>query len=404
MGSEGGVRQQTILLGVTGSIAAYKAVELVRLLQKRGFTVKAALTPAAAEFVTPLTFRTITGHPVASSMFEEKVEWKAEHVALADEASCIVVAPATADFIAKLAYGIADDILAATILASRAPIVIAPAMHAGMWENEATRRNVTALTERGFVFVGPEDGELASGDSGPGRLAALEAIAEEAVLAAATSRELAGKHVLVTAGGTREPIDAVRFIGNRASGKTGHAIAAEVARRGAKVTLVSAAMLPSPPGVELVRVETAGDMAKAVFDRFDETDAVVMTAAVADFAPAAPLGGKLKKSEAPASIELAANPDILSELGRRKGRQVLIGFAAETDDLLENARAKLSAKNLDVVVANDVSRPGIGFDSDDNEVVVVSHDGEEALPKMSKKRLAAAIVDRLVAELAVGGA
>ncbi len=392
--------KKTVLLGVTGSIAAYKAVELLRLLQKRGLTVKVAMTPAACEFVTPLTFQTLSGFPVASAIFDESVEWKAAHVSLADEANCIVVAPATADFIAKLAYGLADDILASTILASDAPLVIAPAMHAGMLDDAATQANLKTLADRGALIVEPEEGELASGDAGPGRLAALEKIVQAVAAETEATADLEGKTVVVTAGGTQEPLDPVRYIGNRSSGKTGFAIAAEAARRGAAVVLISGPTELSPPrGVELVRIMTASEMHAAVLERYEAADAIVMTAAVADFAPSEAREEKLKKEELPEFISLQRNPDILAELGSRKGGKVLVGFAAETRNVLENARGKLEAKNLDMIVANDVSKPGVGFGSDENEVTLVTRDGEEDLPRMSKTRLAKRIAGELASLL-----
>lgn len=387
---------KTVLLGVTGSIAAYKAVELARLLAKRGLQVKVAMTKAACEFVAPLTFSSITGNPVAADMFAEPSRRQAAHVSLADEADLILVAPATADTIAKLAYGIADEILFSTVLASDAPLVVAPAMHSEMYEDAATQGNLATLRGRGATIVEAETGELASGDVGPGRLADLGAIVEAVMVELGRVRDLEGRRVLVTAGGTQEPLDPVRYLGNRSSGKTGYAIADECARRGAGVTLVSApTSLVAPAGVAVVPVGSAREMADAVLERFDKVDAVVMTAAVADFAPAEPSASKIKKDAAPRSIALAPTLDILAEVGKRKKGQVLIGFAAETEDVAAGARAKLDAKNLDMVVANDVSKPGIGFGADDNEVILVGRDGDEQLPRTSKVEMAREIVDRL---------
>lgn len=389
--------QQTVLLGVTGSIAAYKAVELARLFIKRGVSVKTVMTEAAAEFVTPLTFRSITGNPVGIDMFEEPTEWKAAHVSLATEVDAILVAPATADAIAKLAEGVADELLFSTVLASKAPLVVAPAMHTEMYENAATQHNLETLRSRGAVVVEAESGQLASGDVGTGRLASLETIIEAVMDELGRARDLAGRRVLVTAGGTQEPLDAVRYLGNRSSGKMGYAVARECSARGASVVLVSAPTALRPPQeVEFVGVRTAREMADAVFQRFDDADAVLMTAAVADFSPAEPSAGKIKKDAAPESIGLMRNVDILAELGKLKKSQVLVGFAAETEDVTRNARSKLEAKNLNLVVANDVSRPDVGFGADENEVVLVGPEGDEALPKMSKAQLARRIVDRLV--------
>lgn len=393
-------RQATILLGVTGSIAAYKAVELARLLHTQKLSVKVAMSKAACEFVTPLTFRAITGNAVATSMFAPE-QWKAAHVSLADEADLIVVAPATANAIARLAFGIADEILYSTVLASHAPLIVAPAMHSAMYEHDATRKNLATLRRRGAVIVEAETGELASGDIGPGRLADLERIVSAVMTELQRRSDLEGLSVVVTAGGTQEPLDPVRYLGNRSSGKMGYAIAAECARRGAQVTLVSApTALAVPAGVERVDVVTGAEMSEAVSARFDEAEAVVMAAAVTDFAPAQPSAAKIKKGKAPSSIALVRNPDVLAELGKRKGRRVLIGFAAETDDVAANARAKLGAKNLDLVVGNDVSEPGIGFGSDENEVVLIDADRDESLPRLSKTEVARHVVDRLAKLLA----
>lgn len=389
--------EQIVLLGVTGSIAAYKAVELARLIQKQGVTVKVAMTEAATEFVTPLTFRTITGHPVATSMFAENVEWKAAHVALADEVEAILIAPATADVIAKLAHGIADDILLSTALACQKPLLVAPAMHSAMLENPATLANISMLRRRGVIFIDAESGELSSGDIGPGRLASPAAIVERLMAELRRVRDLEGRRILVTAGGTQEPVDPVRYLGNRSSGKTGYAIAEEAARRGASVTLVSApTSLGTPAGVDTVQVMTAREMADAVFERFENVDAVVMCAAVADFAPAGPSATKIKKQAGLDSIGLTRNPDILAELGRTKNHQVLVGFAAETGDPAAEGRAKLLAKNLDLVVANDVSVPGLGFGSDENQVILVGKGCDEGLPRMSKTDISRHVVDHLV--------
>jgi phosphopantothenoylcysteine decarboxylase / phosphopantothenate---cysteine ligase len=387
---------QTIVVGVTGGIGAYRACELVRLLMRRGYRVKVTMTDAAARFVTPLTFRTLTGEPVASSLWEEPAFGRVHHVSLAQEADVMVIAPCTANVIAKLAHGRADDILTTTALATQAPLVIAPAMNAEMWRKDVTRANVDELRQRGVVFVSPEAGELACGDVGEGRLASVEAIADAAEAAARRARDLEGVRMLVTAGGTREAIDPVRYIGNRSSGKTGYAIAEEAARRGAVVTMVAApTALPDPYGAKTVHVTSALEMHEAVHERFDDTDVVVMAAAVADFRPERAAGQKLKKDAGPPVLELVRNPDILGELGERKSRQLLIGFAAETQDVLDNARMKLAAKHVDLIVANDVSRPGLGFESDVNRVAFVSAEGVEEMPVMGKTAVAEALLDRI---------
>lgn len=389
---------QTIVVGVTGGIAAYKACELVRELMRRGFRVKVTMTDAAARFVTPLTFRTLTGEPVAASLWEEPAFGRVQHVALAQEADVMVIAPCTANVIAKLAHGRADDMLTTTALATQAPTIVAPAMNAEMWRKDVTRENIAILRARGVVVVEPVAGELACADVGEGRLAPVADIADATDNEARRARDLVNVRMLVTAGGTREPIDPVRFIGNRSSGKTGFAIAEEAARRGADVTLVTApTSLRDPYHTTVVRVTTALEMNEAVHSRFDETDVVVMTAAVADFRPDEAAEQKLKKDAAPASVALVRNPDILAQLGERKLRQLLVGFAAETEDVLDNARMKLVAKNLDIVVANDVSQAGIGFGSDVNQVAIVTDAGVEELPCQSKTAIADVLLDRIAA-------
>jgi phosphopantothenoylcysteine decarboxylase/phosphopantothenate--cysteine ligase len=390
----------TVIVGVTGGIGAYKACELVRTLQRRGLRVKVAMTESAARFVTPLTFRTLTGEPVASSLWEEPMYGRVYHVSLAKEADVMVIAPCTANVIAKLAHGRADDMLTTTALACAAPLVLAPAMNDEMWRKDITQENLATLRARGVIVIEPEVGDLACGDVGEGRLAEVGAIADVVEAEAHRMHDLAGVRLLVTAGGTREPIDPVRFVGNRSSGRTGYAIAEEAARRGADVTLVAApTALPDPPGVQVVRVTTALEMREAVTAAFDAAEAVVMTAAVADFRPATAAGSKLKKDTAPETIELVRTPDILAELGERKGRRVLVGFAAETDDVLGNARAKLAAKHLDMVVANDVSQPGIGFEADVNSVTFLTATTEESSPVLSKRAIAGLLLDRLATML-----
>ncbi|MFA5843485.1 MAG: bifunctional phosphopantothenoylcysteine decarboxylase/phosphopantothenate--cysteine ligase CoaBC [Coriobacteriia bacterium] len=391
--------ERTVVLGVTGGIGAYKACELARLLVKRGHRVKAVMTEAATHFVGPLTLRTLTGNPVAVGMWEDS-DAPVRHVSLAEEADALVIAPCTANVLAKLAQGRADDLLTTTVLATEATLVIAPAMNTHMWRKESTQAAVATLRARGAVIVEPPSGELACGTVGEGRLAEPAVIAEAVEVVLARSRDLEGARVLVTAGGTREPIDAVRFIGNRSSGKTGYAIAEEAARRGAKVTLVSGpSALPDPFGCDIVRVETATQMREAVLASFDDADAVVMSAAVADFRPVEAAAGKMKKDGEPEALRLESTQDVLAELGARKGGRVLVGFAAETEDVLGNARGKLGRKRLDLIVANDVSRSGLGFDSDDNEVVLVTADGAEELPRMHKRALAGVLCDRLAALL-----
>lgn len=392
-----------VLLGVTGGIAAYKAAYLARLLRDRGAEVQVIMTPAATRFIGLDSFAALTGRPVYSDVFERPEA--VLHVRLAREADVAVVAPATGNALARLALGIADDMVSSTLLEYAGPLVVAPAMHTGMWMHPATRANLDALRERGVRIVGPVEGALAAGDAGMGRMAEPEDIAaavEEALEAGGSgsrgkSGSLATRTVLVTAGPTYEPIDAVRFVGNRSSGRMGFAIAAEAADRGARVFLVAGpTQLPDPPGVEVVRVETAEQMREAVLALIEEADAVVKAAAVADFRPARPAAGKLKKQAGPPDLQLEPTADILRELGDRKGERVLVGFAAETEDLEEAGRKKLVEKNLDVVVVNEVGSPGTGFDAETNRAMILSSDGADVLMReWTKASLAAAICDRL---------
>lgn len=388
--------EQTVVLGVTGCIAAYKACELARLLIRDGFRVKVVMTEAATHFVGPLTLRTLTDQPVATSLWDDPAEAPVHHISLAEEADAMVVAPATANVIAKIAVGRADDILTTTALATEATLVIAPAMNTHMWRDEATQANLAVLRSRGAVIVEPDSGDLACGDVGEGRLADLDRIADATRVELARTRRLAGLKMLVTAGPTYEPIDPVRYIGNRSSGKTGFWIAEEAARRGAEVTLVTGpSSLRDPFGVDVVRVGTALEMHGAAMAVFEDVDVVVASAAVSDFRPATTYSAKAKKSDAPQNIELARNPDILAEMGAKKGLRLLVGFAAETENVLAHARAKMESKNLDMVVANDVSRPDAGFASDSNSVMLVTVDGEESLPLQHKRSIASLLLDRL---------
>ncbi len=383
-----------VLLAVTGGIAAYKSLTLARRLRDAGFEVQAIMTPAAARFVGPDSFAALTGRPVHSDVFDRPET--VLHVRLAHQAAGAVVAPATANVIAKLALGLADDLVTSTLLESTGPLVIAPAMHTGMWEHPSTQEHLATLRARGAMIVGPASGPLAAGDEGMGRMAEPEEIAA-AVASALGPKDLAGTAVLVTAGPTQEPIDAVRFVGNRSSGRMGYAIAQEAARRGAHVTLVSGPVSLAPPhGVEIVRVETAAEMSSQVGSRYESCDAVVMAAAVADFRPARPRNDKIKKEGGPPNLELEPTEDILAGLGKRKARQVLVGFAAETGDVLAEGRRKLSEKNLDLLVANRVGSPGTGFGSETNEAAILSReDADESLRGWTKAELARAICDRL---------
>jgi phosphopantothenoylcysteine decarboxylase/phosphopantothenate--cysteine ligase len=390
-----------VLLGVTGGIAAYKSALLARLLSEAGMEVTAVLTDSATRFVGPETFSALTGHPAYVSLWDRPGEIL--HVRLAHETDVAVVAPCTANTIAKLAQGLADDLLASTLLEYDGPLVLAPAMHSGMWGADATRTNVAVLSSRGVRFVGPVDGPLAHGDTGPGRMSEPAEIAD-AVFAAVRPRDLDGARVLVTAGPTHEPIDPVRYIGNRSSGKMGVAIAREARARGAEVTLVlGPGTIAPPPAAEVIRVETAEEMRSAVIDRSTAADVVVMAAAVADFRPKATNDRKIKKDAGVPDLMLEPTPDILAELGeRRRSGQFLIGFAAETDDVEEAGRAKLRSKRLDALVANTVGREGTGFGSERNEATILVAGGRDVpMRAWSKAELASAVCD-LIARLLTG--
>ena len=392
-----GIAGKNIVLGVTGGIAAYKAVELVSRLKKAGAEVHVVMTRAAQEFVTELTFREISGHAVATDMWGEVQEFHVEHIALAQLADLVVVAPATANFIAKAAAGIADDLLTTTLLATKAPIFVAPAMNTNMYENPLTQRNLEILRQFGVHVMEPAEGQLACGVSGKGRLPEPSALADEILRFFERKQSLNGCRILVTAAGTREPIDPVRYIGNRSSGKMGYAIAAKAAMRGAEVILVSGpSALQAPAGVKLLRVESAAEMRDAVWKEYEAVDAVIMSAAVADYRVKAAAPEKIKKTQDEWMLPLVKNPDILYELGRHKKRQILIGFAAETQNVLEYARGKLEKKNLDYIVANDVTEDGAGFNTDTNRILMISRTGEvERFPLMRTTELADIILDRL---------
>lgn len=390
-----------VLLGVSGGIAAYKSAELVRRLRARGHEVRCALTRSAVSFVTPLTLEVLTGHPVYQEEYLTATGTGEEaHIAAGAWAEVLCVAPATANVLARLALGLGDDFLTTTALAFPGPVVVAPAMHSSMWERETTRAHVEALRRRGAWFAGPVEGPLASGEVGMGRMAEPEAIAQ-AVEAAAGAGPLAGRTVLVTAGPTHEPVDPVRFLGNRSSGRMGFALAAEAARRGARVVLVAGPVrLATPSRVTRVDVVTAREMERAVREHAAAADLIVMAAAVADFRPSRPAGSKIKKERGLPAIELEENPDILAGLREVAPRAVVAGFAAETEDLERNARAKLERKRADFLVANDVSRPDIAFESDDNEVTVFQPEGPPVFfSRRPKSELAASLFDLFTAKL-----
>ncbi|MBM4463243.1 MAG: bifunctional phosphopantothenoylcysteine decarboxylase/phosphopantothenate--cysteine ligase CoaBC [Chloroflexi bacterium] len=394
------LQNKTVLLGVSGSIAAYKASELASKLTQAGAAVDVVLTEAATKFITPLTFSSITRRPVASDMFATPTEFEIEHIALAERADVVVIAPATANVMAKLAAGIADDLLTCTVLATRAPVILAPAMNVNMWEKQITQDNLARLRSRGVHIVDPGYGAMACGAVGVGRLADTEQILSAIQEVLGQKDDLKGKRVVVTAGGTQEPIDPVRHIGNRSSGKMGYALAEAARDRGAEVTLISApTALPDPAGVETVRVQTALQMREAVLSAVPKADVLIMSAAVADYRPVSPSKTKLKKESSPRiTLELTRNPDILSEV---TGDLIKVGFAAESENLIEGAVAKLKAKNLDLMVANDITAADSGFDVDTNKVILIDRQGnKEELPLLPKAEVAQKILDKVVEMLA----
>ena len=385
-----------ILLGVGGGIAAYKSAELARLLMERGHAVQVVMTAAAQEFVRPLTFAALTGRKVLTDLFA--IENAIEHIAVAQEHELLVIAPATADLMAKLANGLADDFLSTLYLAFRGPVVVAPAMNVNMWEHAATQKNVEALRQRGHRIAGPDAGYLACGMTGAGRLTEPEAIADAIEAETRQRRDLEGETVLITAGPTQEPLDPVRYISNRSSGKMGYALAEEAAARGAQVILISGPVhLPPPRGVKTIAVRTAAEMREQVFANLTPADIVIKAAAVADFHLAKVPDQKLKKTAARISVELDPTPDILAELGRKKGDRLLIGFAAETQNLQQEARRKLESKQCDMVVGNLVGGADSGFESDQNEVVLVLRTGETIpVSRASKREIAERIFDEVL--------
>jgi len=387
-----------IALGVSGGIAAYKAAEVLRLLQDRGLRVQVSMTEAAQEFVRPLTFAALSGEKVITGMFEAgaespNIDSAIEHISVAQSIDALLVVPATADVIAKFAQGIANDFLSTLYLATTAPVVIAPAMNVNMWNHPATQANLEVLKKRGVRIVEPGEGYLACGMTGPGRLAENDLIVAAVLETLGISQELAGETVLITAGPTREKIDPVRYLTNRSSGRMGYALAEAALRRGARVLLVSGPVAIDPPaGAELTRAETSEQMRDAVLQLLPQATIVIKTAAVADFRPKSVADQKLKR-KGPLTLDLEPTPDILAELSRRKTAQLIIGFAAETENVLENARKKLSTKALDAIVVNDVSRQGIGFDSERNAVTIITHDEVIEVPETTKLEVAQRVLD-----------
>ena len=390
-----------VALGVSGGIAAYKAAEVVRLLDDRGIRVQVIMTRAAQEFVRPLTFAALSGEKVITEMFsagneQPNIDSAVEHIAVAQSIDALVVAPATADVLGKFAQGLATDFLTTLYLATTAPVVVAPAMNVNMWNHEATQANIAVLKKRGVRVVDPDSGYLACGMTGPGRLAANETIVAAVMETLGASQELAGETVLITAGPTREKIDPVRYLTNRSSGRMGYALAEAALRRGARVLLVSGPTSITPPGAaELTRVETAEQMRQAVMKLLPDSTIVIKTAAVSDYRAKSAAAQKIKRT-GPLVLELEATVDILGEIARQKDSQLIIGFAAETQNALENARTKLAKKSLDAIVVNDVSREGIGFDSDRNAVTIITQDDVVEVPETSKWEVAQRVLDQVV--------
>jgi phosphopantothenoylcysteine decarboxylase/phosphopantothenate--cysteine ligase len=392
------LRSKTIVLGVTGGIAAYKAAEIASQLTQAGAKVNVIMTEEAVQFISAVTFRALTGRPVVTEMFDLASEFSIEHVSLAKAADIVVIAPATANIIAKLAAGIADEMLCCTVLATKAPVLIAPAMETNMYTNPITQENLSKLRARDFVIVGPATGWLASGKVGLGRLADINDIIGSVRQVLGRGGDLTGRHIVVTAGGTQEPVDPVRYLSNRSSGKMGYALAEAARDRGAKVTLISApTSLPEPVGVNVIRVCTAEEMRQAVENVTLQADSLIMAAAVADYRPRKRAKDKIKKGKAGLTLELECTPDIL---GTVKGDFIKVGFAAESSNVLENARAKLKQKRLDLVVANDISASDSGFGTDTNRVTIIDRKGKiDSLPLLSKREVADRVLDQVAALL-----
>jgi phosphopantothenoylcysteine decarboxylase/phosphopantothenate--cysteine ligase len=389
------LKNKTIILGITGGIAAYKAADLASKLTQAGAKVETVMTEAATKMITPLTLRNLTHRPVVTDMFEPASEWSEQHIALAEAADAVIIAPATANTISKLAAGIADNILGCVVLATKAPVIIAPAMNDDMYRNAVTQENIGKLKARGFTIIEPEYGRLASGKMGKGRLPETAKLIGEIERVLGQKRDFEGKHIVVTAGGTREPIDPVRHIGNRSSGKMGYALAEAARERGAEVTLVSANVsLAEPNGVQITKVQTAAEMKKAVAGAVKKADALLMAAAVADYQPEKSARMKIKKESAQGlTLKLVKTPDIISEV---RGDFIKVGFAAESENIVANAKKKLRTKGLDMVVANDITEPDAGFDVDTNRVVIIDKKGKsEELPLMSKREVADRVLDRV---------
>lgn len=392
------LRDKTVVIGVSGGIAVYKTLDVISRLRKLGINVNVIMTKSATEFVAPLSFQSLSQNYVVCDMFEDPKTWDVEHISLAKRADVFLIAPATANVIGKMVNGIADDMLTTTVMATKAKVLIAPAMNTNMYENPIVQRNINTLKELGYNFVDPESGRLACGDTGKGKLAAPETIVDEVVKLLSKEQDLKGKKIIVTAGPTIESIDPMRYITNRSTGKMGYSIAKEAIERGADVTLVTGPTNLNPPQnlKKLVKIESAEDMYKAVLENLNENDVVIKSAAVADYKPKYYSTKKIKKSEDDLSIELDRNKDIALEIGKIKEDKILVGFAAETNDLIENASRKIKKKNLDFIVANDLTKEGAGFGVDTNIVKIIDKDGNiTEYPKMKKEEVANVILDKI---------
>jgi len=390
------LKNKKIVLGITGGIAAYKSAELTREFIKRESFVRVIMTKNATEFITPLTLQALSGHPVFTDMFATIREFEMAHISLAEYADIIVIAPATANIIGKIASGVADDLLTTVVMATKAPVLICPAMNLNMYDNVIVKENISRLSVRGYLFMEPGYGELACKAEGYGRLPEIPDIVEE-VETILTPKDLMGEKILVTAGPTREPLDPVRYISNYSSGKMGYALAIAGRRRGASVTLISGpSLLPAPHGINFVPVSSAVEMRDAVMENLNASTVIIKAAAVADYRPSVRSNSKIKKQDGELVIHLERNPDIIAEVSKKKGNRILVGFAVETENILENAKAKLVEKNMDIIVANDVTKEGAGFGYDTNIIKILTADDQiEDLPLMSKMEVADRILDRI---------
>lgn len=392
------MKGKEIIVGITGAIAAYKAAEFVRLLIKEGANIHVVMTKNAHQFITPLTFQTLSGNPVITELFTLIEEKNISHISLADLAHLIVIIPATANIIGKIANGIADDFLTTMVMATKAPVLFVPSMNENMWENEILQKNIKILIERGYQFIEPEEGELACHWYGKGRLPELNEVVEK-IEEIFSPKDLKGEKILITAGPTQEPIDPVRFITNRSSGKMGYVLAKIAKRRGGDVVLISGPTFLQNPrkDIKIIKIRTAQDMEKEVLRHFEESTVVIKAAAVSDFKPRSISENKIKKDGSPINLELEETPDILKEIGRLKGNRIIVGFAAETEDLIKNAQKKLVEKNLDFIVVNDVTKPEAGFEADTNLVKIIYPDGEiKDFPLLSKDEVSKIILDEIV--------